>query len=385
MKTNKSTALITSLQAQMQWVAGQPQVAANASSRLLYDFNNDENILERKIGEFPGVTSEVLVSAQQESTICDPETGDLVLFFTGENIYDGFKNKVNATQIDTLTGTRLTSIIAPNLSRENISYNVFYVDKTTRHLSYAMVDFRDGLDNPATWIGTQTLDSTSVASPFGLACVNESLYWVLALANAHTLIAYRFDVTGEDYPVLRVALEPFSFLGSVEVNCTLSSIVSFGEKIAITVNGNLMMGEMIFSGAGFSIINQVMVDTTTSSLMPAFNKTKTKLFYLKTASPATKNHVYAYEIEPGASYSVDASYIYNNVYKTLKLAPNGKVYGTNTFAPVHVDPVLVLEDISASNTTVVSELISENKYSSDTFGNIQYEINNLPTTKTRYM
>lgn len=369
-----ASAKIPSLQAQMQWIAGTPQTSASSTTRLLYNFNNTNNTLNRETGFLPGVIE--ANTAQQESTICDPQTGKWVLFFDGNYIYDGLHNLVNPdNKLSTIDHTYLTSIIAPSYSETIPTYYIFYVDSVTKHLNYAIVNFPFGLSGAANWVGTQSLNGDNgIATPFGLACVNQSEYWVLTLANASTLVAYKCDSTGVNTVApVHIALQPFSG-SSDSINCTTSSIVTFGDKIAVTINNKIMVGVMKFT-SGFSIANQAMVSDKTMTIAPDFNAAGTKLYFLKAWDNYKKNHVYVYEMEGQASYSADSSYVYNNEYKSLKLAPNGTIYGTNLFT--NVDPILSIVELPETGSVEVSELLSATSNSSATFGNIQYQINNL--------
>lgn len=374
-----ANAKIPALQAQMQWVAGSPQTSTTSTTRMMYNFNNANNTLDLNTGFLPGIIE--LSTAQQESTICDPQTGEWVLFFDGNNIYDGLGNLVNPdNKLDTITSTSMTSIIAPSLSSSIPTYNVFYVDKTTKHLNYGIVNFPAGLSNDANWVGIQSLNiDNGVATPFGLACRNQTEYWVLTLANVNTLVAYKCDETGVNTTApLHIMLQPFASLTGT-VDCTKSSIVTFGDNIAITVNNNIMVGKFNFN-TGFSIpqISQSLVAMSTITLAPDFNASGTHLYYLKTRDSARKNHVWVYEIGGGASYSADSTYAYTNQYKTLKLAPNGTIYGINLFATTpHSDPILNITEIPETGTISVTETIIQNLNSSNTFGNIQYQINNF--------
>jgi len=373
-----ANAKIPSLQAQMQWIAGKPQTSATSTTRLLYDFNNFNNSLDRKTGILPGIVE--YSTAQQESTICDPQTGKWALFFNGNNIYDGMNNLVNPdNKLDTLTNTYLTSIIAPGMAETAPTYYVFYVDRTTNHLNYGIVNFPTGLSGAANWVGIQWLNiDNGVATPFGLACRNEEEYWVLTLANVNTLVAYKCDTTGVNTTAPRhILLQPFSSLTGA-VDCTRSSIVTFGNRIAITVNNNIMVGTFDFN-TGFSIpiSSQALVATATTTLAPDFNADQTRLYFLKNWDSARKNHVWVYELESGASYSADSSYAYNYQYKTLKLAPNGTVYGINYFTTAHVDPILNIVEVPETGDVSVSEILNQDSNSSTTFGNIQYQINNF--------
>ncbi|AVF34160.1 hypothetical protein [Rahnella sikkimica] len=369
-----ASAKIPALQAQMQWIAGTPQVSAGSTSRMMYDFNNANNTLNRELGFFPGIIE--ANTAQQESTICDPQTGKWVLFFDGNDIYDGLHNLVNPdNKLDTLDHTYLTSIIAPSCSESIPTYYIFYLDRTTKHLNYAIVNFPLGLSSKANWVGTQSLNSDNgVATPFGLACVNEDEYWVLSLANATTLVAYKCDTTGvSTVAPVHIMLQPFSSI-TAAVDCKTSSIVTFSNKIAITVNGQIMVGELKVS-SGFSIINQALVSNATSTLAPDFNTSATKLYFLKTLDSAKKNQVWVYEIDGQASYSADSSYVYGYQYLSLKLAPNGIIYGTNMFTSV--DPILTITEIPETGAVEVTEMLNQDINSSATFGNIQYQINAL--------
>lgn len=373
-----ANAKIASLQAQMQWVAGSPQTSTTSLSRMLYDFNNFNNTLNCESGFLPGITE--ASTAVQDSTICDPQTGKWVLFFDGNNIYDGLHNLVNpSNKLDTIPNTYMTSVIAPDLSRSIPTYNVFYVDNTTKHLNYGIVNFPMGLKNAANWVGTQSLDiNNGAATPLGLACRNETEYWVLALANVNTLVAYKCDQTGVNTSApVHIMLQPFASLTGT-VDCTKSSIVTFGENIAITVNNNIMVGKFNFR-SGFAVpgISQSLVAMTTSTLVPDFNASGTKLYFLKTWDSAHKNHVWVYELQSGSSYSADASYVYNYQYKTLKLAPNGIIYGINLFSVQSApkDPVLTITEIPDTGSVEVTEVLNQTINSSNTFGNIQYQIN----------
>ncbi|HEX4504006.1 MAG TPA: hypothetical protein VH187_23045 [Scandinavium sp.] len=374
-----ANAKIPALQAQMQWVAGSPQTSTTSVTRMMYNFNNANNTLDLDTGFLPGIIE--TSTAQQESTICDPQTGEWVLFFDGNNIYDGLGNLVNPNnKLDTITSTSMTSIIAPSLSSSIPTYNVFYVDKTTHHLNYGIVNFPAGMSNEANWVGMQSLSiDNGVATPFGLACRNQKEYWVLTLANVNTLVAYKCDVTGVNTTApVHIMLQPFASLTGT-VDCTKSSIVTFGDKIAITVNNNIMVGTFNFN-TGFSIpqISQSLVAMSTITLAPDFNASGTHLYYLKTRDSSNKNHVWVYEMNSGASYSADSSYAYTNQYKTLKLAPNGIIYGINLFTTTtHADPILNITEIPESGTISVTETIIQNLNSSNTFGNIQYQINNF--------
>lgn len=373
-----ANAKIPALQAQMQWIAGKPQTSATSTTRLLYDFNNFNNSLDRKTGILTGIVESS--SAQQESTICDPQTGKWALFFNGNNIYDGMSNLVNPDKkLDTLTNTYLTSIIAPGLAETVPTYYVFHIDRTTKHLNYGIVNFPTGLSGAANWVGIQSLNiDNGVATPFGLACRNEEEYWVLTLANVNTLVAYKCDTTGVNTTAPRhILLQPFSSLTGA-VDCTKSSIVTFGNHIAITVNNNIMVGTFNFN-AGFSIPNfsQALVATATSTLAPDFNADQTRLYFLKNWDSARKNHLWVYELDSGASYSADSSYVYNYQYKTLKLAPNGTVYGINYFTTVNIDPILNIVEVPETGDVSVSEILNSDSNSSTTFGNIQYQINNF--------
>lgn len=371
-----ANAKIPALQAQMQWMAGNPQTSSTASGRMLYDFNNANNTMNRVLGDLPGVIEPS--TAQQEATICDPETGKWVLFFDGNYIYDGLRNLVNPNnKLDTLDHTSLTSIITPSLSSTIPTYNIFYLDRTTKHLNYGIVNFPAGLSNEANWVGMQTLSSSNgVATPFGLACRNEKEYWVLTLANANTLVAYKCDQTGVNVTApVHIALQPFSAL-TAAVDCTKSSIVTFADKIAITVNGSLMVGTFNFT-SGFSIpaASQAMVTSNAASLAPDFNASASRLYFLKTLDSAKKNQVWVYEMASNSSYSADSSYVYNYQYRTLKLAPNGTLYGVDLFDKI--DPILTIVEIPETGDVSVSEVLNQDVNSSKTFGNIQYQINNF--------
>jgi hypothetical protein len=369
-----ASAKIPSLQAQMQWIAGTPQTSSTSTSRLMYDFNNTNNTLARETGFLPGVIE--ANTAQQESTICDPQTGKWVLFFDGNYIYDGLHNQVNpVNKLDTLDHTYLTSVIAPSCSEAIPTYYVFYVDRTTKHLDYGIVNFPLGLSGAANWVGTQALDiNNGVATPLGLACVNENEYWVLTLANTNTLVAYKCDASGVNTVApVHIMLQPFISYTD-EINCQTSSIVTFGDNIAITINNRIMVGKMNFT-TGFSITGQLLVSATTLTLAPDFNAAGTKLYFLKTWDSSNKNQVWVYEINSGASYSADASYVYGYQYKTLKLAPNGTIYGVNLF--VDIDPILMIVEVPESGSVSVNEILNPDINSSASFGNIQYQINNL--------
>ncbi|MDK9359054.1 hypothetical protein QQF54_08370 [Lelliottia sp. V106_10] len=370
----KASAKIPSLQAQMQWMAGTPQTSSTSTSRMLYNFNNANNTLNREPGAMPGVVE--ANTAQQESTICDPQTGKWVLFFDGNNIYDGYHNLVNPDyKLDTLDHTYLTSIIAPSCSESIPTYYVFYVDRSTKHLNYAIVNFPFGLGGKANWVGTQSLNNDNgVATPFGLACVNENEFWVLTLANANTMVAYKCDTNGVSTTApVHIMLSPFSSI-TAAVDCKTSSIVTFGNKIAVTVNNQIMVGELKVS-TGFSVINQALVSNSTATLTPDFNASATKLYFLKKLDSAKKNQVWVYEIDSQASYSADSSYVYGYQYLSLKLAPNGTVYGTNLFTSI--DPVLTITEIPETGAIEVTEMLNQDINSSATFGNIQYQINAL--------
>lgn len=369
-----ASAKIPSLQAQMQWIAGTPQQSASSTSRMMYDFNNINNTLVRETGFLPGVTEPS--TAQQESTICDPQTGKWVLFFDGNFIYDGLHNLVNPNnKLDTLDHTFLTSLIAPSYAEAIPTYYVFYLDRITKHLNYAIVNFPFGLHGAANWVGTQSLDiNNGIATPLGLACVNDSEYWVLALANANTLVAYKCGVDGVNTTApVHIALQPFSGYSDA-ISCTTSSIVTWGDKIAITVNNRIMVGEMKFT-TGFTITNQAMVSTTTHTLQPAFNAAGSKLYFIKSRDSNKKNQVWVYEMAGQSSYSADSTYIYSYQYKTLKLAPNGTIYGIDLFTGV--DPILTIDEIPETGAVEITEVLNQDSNSSATFGNIQYQINNL--------
>ncbi len=375
MNSVNASAKIPSLQAQMQWIAGSPQTSSTSTSRLLYDFNNSLNELDRSTGFLPGVIE--ASTAKQEATICDPQTGKWILFFDGNFIYDGLHNVVNPdNKISSATNTLLTSVIAPSYSENVPTYYIFYIDSTSKHLNYAIVDFPFGLSERARWVGTQSLNiDNGVATPYGLACVNDSEYWVLTLANANTLVAYKCDTTGVNTtPPVHIMLQPFaSFTDTVD--CLKSSIVTFGNHIAITVNNKIMVGTLQFT-SGFSVSDQQLVSTTTNTLAPDFNASGTKLYYLKKWDSSHKNHVWVYELNSGASYSADSSLIFNYEYKTLKLSPGGTIYGINLFSS-YPDPLLSITEIQETGSVSISEIIGPNSNSSDTFGNIQYQINNL--------
>ena len=369
-----ANAKIPALQAQMQWVAGTPQTSSGSTARMLYDFNNVNNTLARETGFLPGVIE--ASTAQQESTICDPQTGKWVLFFDGNYIYDGLRNLVNPdNKLDTLDHTSLTSIIAPSCSSTVPTYYVFYLDRTTKHLNYGIVNFPTGLSGAANWVGSSSLDiENGATTPFGLACRNDKEYWVLTLANVNTLVAYKCDESGVNTTApMHIMLQPFASLTGT-VDCTKSSIVTFDDNIAITVNNNIMVGKFNFN-SGFSIpnISQSLVSMGTSTLAPDFNSSGTRLYFLKPWSSAKKDHVWVYELNSGASYSADSSYVYNYQYKTLKLAPNGTVYGVNMFT--NVDPILNIVEVPETGDVSVSEVLNQDINSSNTFGNIQYQIN----------
>lgn len=365
-------AFIPGLQAQMQWFSGKPQTNSNPSSRVLYDFNNQQNMLKVEQGLFSAVTGEA-ADNHQESSICFTDTGKLALFFTGRDIYDAHQNKVNTHSLNTMKASYLTSVIAPAYSVSGLAYNVYYVNDDTGHIEYASVAYHNGPDFPATFLGINTLESTSMRSPLGLACVHDNEYWVLALENANTLIVYPTNKTKRK---LHIQLKPFLALKE-SVNCEQSSVIAFGNKLAITVNGNLMYGEIDFSRpSGFGLVTQKAVSVNNKdivSLTAAFNKNGTKLFYLKAAVNA-RNHVFIYDVEQESSYSADTSYSYANQYRSLKLAPNGIVYGINDFAKK--DPLLILAEDDSGGTNVTEQIFSE-AYSSVTFGNMQYEINHF--------
>lgn len=370
----KASAKIPALQAQMQWIAGTPQTTSTSTSRMMYNFNNANNTLNRETGFLPGIIE--ASTCQQESTICDPQTGNWILFFDGNYIYDGLHNLVNPdNKLDTIDHTYLTSIIAPSYSEAIPTYYVFYVDRTTKHLNYAIVNFPLGLSSPANWVGTQALSNDNgVATPFGLACVNQNEYWVLTLANATTLVAYKCDINGvSTVAPLHIMLSPFASI-TAAVDCKTSSIVTFSNKIAITVNNQIMVGEINVS-SGFTIKNQALVSNATATLTPDFNASATKLYFLKKLDSAKKNQVWIYELEAGSSYSADSSYVYGYQYMSLKLSPNGTVYGTNMFT--NVDPILTITEIPETGAVEVTEMLNQDINSSATFGNNQYQINTL--------
>lgn len=358
-----SSAKVPSLQMQMQWLCGMPQVTTN--SRIMYDFNNDDNVIQKKMNTLSGIKESS--SAQQEATICNPETGKFALFYNGENVFDGFFNKINESPFYTQDRTFLTSIIAPSPTN-NRRFHIFYSEKNTHSLNYSEVEFTNGFDMPAKWIGHVNLDSLSNTTPLGLACQHEGRYWLLAYDNAHSLRAYLFSDKNDNGDVRHIALQPFTAI-SEDVDCTRSSIVTHGDKIALTVNNQIMFGTLDFS-KGLAIRDQVMVDTKTASLMPAFNRDGSKLYYLKDRDSHNQDHVFVYE--NGASYS-PSSYKFTQKYLTLKLGPDGNIYGTNTF--VQVDPLLQI--IEVGDSVEIKEIINDPTNSSATFGNIQYQINNL--------
>jgi len=371
----KANSRIPSLQAQMQWISGKPQTSSTSLSRMLYDFNNMNNTLNLETGFLPGVIE--VATAQQESTICDTQTGEWILFFNGNYIYDRFSNVVNTdNKLDTLQNSSLTSIIAPSYASTIPTYYVFYVDNSTKHLNYGIVNFPAGINNAANWVGIQSLESSNgKATPFGLACRNEEEYWLLTLANVNTLVAFKCDRTGVNSSTpVHIMLQPFAGLTG-DVDCTKSSIVTFGDKIAITVNNNIMIGEFNFK-SGFTIpaFSQAMVAQATVTLTPDFNASATHLYFLKAADGLKKNHVWVYELKSGASYSADSSYIYNYQYKSLKLSPGGDLYGNNVFSS-STHPILKIEEIPETGAVSVSEIILPAVNSSNTFGNIQYQIN----------
>ena len=371
---NKSAALLPHLQAQMQWMAGSPQTTSSAINRLLYDFNNSGNVLHTVPGVLSGITE--ISTAQQESTICDPETGKWILFFNGNDIYDGLKNKVNENEIETVDHTALTSLIAPSLSRKNENgYNIFYIEKSTHALNYAIVTFPNGLKNEAHWVGIQSLSVSTIAAPISIACVNENEYWILTLANPATLVAYKCDTSGENIiaPV-HIPLQPFSSMINDSIDLLKSSIVVNKDKIAITINGTIMYGNIDVS-TKFTITSQKLLDHNTETLMPAFNATNDKLYYLKSLDSNSRNHVWVCDLDTTAFYSANTTTHYNNSYVTLKLAPSGTIYGTNLF--ISIDPILVIQEDLETGFVEISETLSENQYSSRTFGNIQYQINTL--------
>lgn len=358
-----SSAKLPSLQMQMQWICGMPQL--NTNSRIMYDFNNDNNVIRKKTDPLSGIQESS--TAQQESTICNPETGNFALFYNGENVFDGFFNKINETPFYTQDHTYLTSVIAPSPTN-NQRYHIYYSERGTHSLNYSIVEYTDGFDLPAQWVGHVQLASLSSTTPLGLACQREGRYWLLAYDNAHTMSAYLFSDEDDNGAVRHIALQPFSAIAD-DVNCMQSSIVTHGNKIALTVNNQIMVGTLDFT-TGLTIKDQMMVDTETVTLMPAFNRDGSKLYYLKAYDSNNQDHVFVYE--NGASYS-PSSYQFTEEYVTLKLGPDGNIYGTNAF--VTVDPLLQI--IEVGDNVEIKEIISDPTNSSATFGNNQYQINNL--------
>lgn len=358
-----SSAMIPSLQMQMQWLCGMPQVSAN--SRIMYDFNNDSNVIQKILNPLSGIQESG--TAQQEATICNPETGKFALFYNGENVFDGFFNKVNDTPFYTQDHTFLTSVIAPSPTN-NRRFHIFYSEKNTHSLNYSLVEYTNGFDMPAQWIGHVQLDSLSATTPLGLACQHEGRYWLLAYDNAQSLRAYLFSNNDDNGSIRHIALQPFTSIAGA-IDCKNSSIVTHGNKIALTVNNQIMIGTLDFSD-GIAINNQAIVDTKTLTLMPAFNRDGNKLYYLKEPSASSQDHVFVYE--NGSSYS-PSSYTFTEKYVTLKLGPDGNIYGTNAF--VQVDPLLQL--IEVNDKVEIKEIINDPTNSSTTFGNNQYQINNL--------
>lgn len=358
----KSSSKIPELQMQMQWICGMPQIKSD--SRIMYDFNNDDNVERKRMNPLSGIRESA--EAQQEATICNPETGEFVLFYNGENVFDGFYNQINPESFYAQDHTYLTSVIAPSPDN-NRRFNIFYSEKDTYSLNYSIVEYTNGFDLKAEWVGHTQLDSLSATTPLGLACQNEDRYWLLAYDNAHTLRAYLFSKDGVgDNPVHHIPLQPFIAIND-DVDCIKSSIVTQGNKIALTVNNQIMIGTLDFSN-GLTIVNQELVDTKTVTLMPAFNHDGSRLYFLKAANSAKRNHVFVYE--NGASFS-PSSYTFTEQYITLKLAPNGNIYGTNTF--VQVDPLLQITEVGDS--VEIEEIVNDPTNSSATFGNNQYQIN----------
>lgn len=372
MKNENAVAIIPSLQAQMQWFSGKPQTGTTPSSRVLYDFNNQQNMLEVEQGRFSSVTGEDSRD-HQESSICFSDTGNLALFFTGRDIYDAHQNKVNPHPLNAMKASYLTSVIAPTSDIPGLAYNVYYVNNDSGHIEYATVVYKEGPDAPATFTGLGTLEGTYMRSPLGLACVHDNEYWILALENANTMVAYP---TNKTKTKRHISLTPFLALKE-KVDCSQSSIVAFGDQLAVTVNGNLMYGEIDFlRPSGFQLEKQKAVSVNNKdivSLTAAFSKNGAKLFYLKAATNS-HNHVFIYDIEEESSYSADTSYSYVSQYRSLKLAPNGIVYGINDFKKHPQDPLLILTENDKGDTNVTEQVFSD-AYSSVTFGNVQYELN----------
>jgi hypothetical protein len=372
---NDAEVKLTTLKTQMQWFSGKPQNAASEKSRMLYDFNH--NILSMEPGYFSQVSGEK-PEDRQESSICFEDTGEIALFFDGKFIYDGAQNKVNKDNpLATVSNSLLTSVIAPSMVDFNghLAYNIYYINDVNHALDYATAVYANGRNMPATYAGYKSLDANASPSPLGLACVNQNEYWVLSLENVNTLAAY---LMSKQSPLrkMHIHLNPFSSLNAstTPVNCSASSIVTYGDLIAITVNGNLMYAKMNFTPvSGFSLEGQKAIsvnDPFITSLSMAFNYKKTKLFYLKTPRNG-KGHVFAYDIAGDASYDVNPNHLYSATYKTLKLAPDGVVYGINDFTKV--DPLLTLTE--KDEDTVVGEVIIETANSSLSFGNSLYELN----------
>ncbi|CAH8242045.1 hypothetical protein [Vibrio aestuarianus] len=385
--TNKASAKIPYLQAQMQWFSGNPQISATQLTRVLYNFNNSDNILDAQIGRFPN-----LIENEKDNlncSICNPETGDLALLFNGTDIYDGLRNKVNPAPLNCVRSTNFTSIIAPNLQRSsdpNFAYNVFYIDDSTKYINTAIVTYPHGTNNPAQWIGQSIIATNTIAAPLSLMCVNESEYWLVTLSNPSTLVAYRFGKTSDESvgAPIYLNLEPFSFI-TEPLNSATSSIVINQNHIAITVNGYIMCAQLRVKNNRYSnssrilsLYNQKLVSSTaTTTLMPAFDARNEQLYFLKAEDSQHKNHLWVCDIASGAIYSAHTTYVFQDDYVTLKLAPNGIIYGTNIIPPAHQDPLLVIQEIEETGEVAVSELLNEQKYSSISFGNIQYQINNL--------
>lgn len=358
-----SSAKVPSLQMQMQWLCGMPQQSAE-NSRIMYSFNNENNVIQKIMNPLAGLKESS--TAQQESTICNPETGDFALFYNGENVFDGLFNKVNENPFYTQDHTFLTSVIAPSPAN-NKRFHIFYSEKTTHLLNYSIVEYTNGFDMPAQWVGHKMLDSLSATTPLGLACQHEGRYWLLAYDNPHSLRAYLFSDDG-DSAIRHIALQPFTSITGA-VDCKNSSIVTHGNKIALTVNNQIMIGTLDFTN-GLAIKDQAIVDTQTTTLMPAFNRDASKLYFLKAQNSNKQDHVFVYD--NGSSYS-PSSYTFTEEYVTLKLGPDGNIYGTNAF--VQVDPLL--EIIEVGDKVEIKETIKDPINSSTTFGNNQYQVNNF--------
>lgn len=306
------------------------------------------------------LTNSVMWTKESSAVMCDPITGQLMMYTNGVTIWDKTHTPMPGSVNTPLIGhpsTTMGALIIPQPGSDHLFY-VFtagaqagFFQFNRPELGYSIIDMnlRNGLGDLVS-INNILIDSTTEKLTAIGSC-DHSTYWILAHRwNSDTFYAYKLTSNGLSAPVKSKAGSFHQSFGGLFNSETMGTMrfSPDGKKIGLVNAQNMHTIEFfdfdVKSGhVSNAVIEQLGPQANSQSLLygSCFSPDGSK-FYVSWLSDTSRIYQYDMNAGNGAAILASKTVIAERLgvaFGALQLAKDGRIYGKST-VPFSMDAIL---------------------------------------------